>query len=358
MPPQHLAHPTLFVCLCDTSQKQWVDVERLTQAFPDRTIPCFGVHPWFAHLHAIPQHSIGNSPTAAANIVSEPTLSGSEGEMLQIINLPKLAIPKQPFPNSSPNQPALYSEISNDDPATCACGNPPSTTSATPTINSSDTTTCGTAPTTTTTTSSTLSLQAILSIQPSHTWAAHLRQLLLTHPRSAVGECGIDAAAVIIGSGGASTKMSHQLALLSLHFDLAAELQRPLSMHCVRGYGPLLSLLQTRGPTTLPPRIMLHSYGGSTEMVVAFTRLPHVGRRIYFSFSTTINGKGREKLMARIAAVPRDRLLLESDQTSPLLVDAALVEIAQIIAEARQWTVEETQQICGMNFQEFYAGCM
>ncbi len=39
-----------------------------------------------------------------------------------------------------------------------------------------------------------------------------------------------------------------------------------------------------------------------------------IGPRIYFSFSSAINGRTPDKLRARIAAVPDDRLLLESDQ--------------------------------------------
>lgn len=46
---------------------------------------------------------------------------------------------------------------------------------------------------------------------------------------------------------------------------------------------------------------------------MAFTRMPKIGPRFYFSFSSVINAsKGQqEKLIARIRAVPDDRLLLE-----------------------------------------------
>ncbi|MEW5300119.1 MAG: hypothetical protein WDW36_003073 [Sanguina aurantia] len=305
-----------------------------------------------------------------------------EGEMLQIINLPKkgplIATPSDisPSPSFLPPLHPTTSTAATDPSASSSQGEQlrtqnisnfyliPSTQASTPaptppassqsTTDSSDSRAmcaCGACPP--------LSLQTLLSLQPSHTWEAELRALLLAHPNAAVGECGIDAAAVILGSSGASTKMAHQLAILSLHLDIAAELGRPVSMHCVRGYGPLLSLLQSRTPATLPPRIMLHSYGGSKEMVMAFTRLKHVGSRVYFSFSSVVNGGGRggDKLLARIAAVPCDRLLLESDQTSPLVVDKALMEVAEIVAEARGWTVQEAQEICCANFREFYSGC-
>lgn len=55
------------------------------------------------------------------------------------------------------------------------------------------------------------------------------------------------------------------------------------------------------------------SYGGSPEVVKAFTCIPRVGSRFYFSFSSVINAsKGQqEKLIQRMHAVPDDRLLIE-----------------------------------------------
>jgi Tat protein secretion system quality control protein TatD with DNase activity len=59
---------------------------------------------------------------------------------------------------------------------------------------------------------------------------------------------------------------------------------------------------------------MLHSYGGSVEEIPRFCKIPNIGPRFYFSFSHAINHRTPEKLRARVAAVPDDRLLLESDQ--------------------------------------------
>ena len=60
---------------------------------------------------------------------------------------------------------------------------------------------------------------------------------------------------------------------------------------------------------------MLHSYSGSPEDAARFLVLPGgLGRRIYFSFSSAVSAAAAGKLAARVAAVPDDRLLLESDQ--------------------------------------------
>lgn len=97
---------------------------------------------------------------------------------------------------------------------------------------------------------------------------------------------------------------------------LAAEFKRPVSVHCVKGYGHLLSYFTTLAKKTdsCPPKVMLHSYGGSVEEILRFCKIPNIGSRFYFSFSHAINHRTPEKLRARVAAVPDDRLLLESDQ--------------------------------------------
>jgi Tat protein secretion system quality control protein TatD with DNase activity len=100
--------------------------------------------------------------------------------------------------------------------------------------------------------------------------------------------------------------------------SLAGEFQRPVSVHCVRGSGHLLAFFTHLASSTplsaCPPSIMLHSYGGSVEEIPRFCGLKGLGPRFFFSFSAAINQRTPDKLRARIAAVPDDRLLIESDQ--------------------------------------------
>lgn len=157
--------------------------------------------------------------------------------------------------------------------------------------------------------------QGPLDIVPHDAWLTRLRSLLVSHPHALVGEVGVDRAAVIPGSR-ARVRFDHQMALLRQQLAVAAELGRPVSIHCVRGYGHLLQLFAglPRDGGGCPPAVMLHSYGGSPEDVARFCRLPDIGRRFFFSFSSAINGRAPDKMAARIRAVPDDRLLLESDQ--------------------------------------------
>ncbi|KAK3814769.1 MAG: hypothetical protein J3R72DRAFT_529790 [Linnemannia gamsii] len=106
----------------------------------------------------------------------------------------------------------------------------------------------------------------------------------------------------------------------------------------------------------LPPRLCMHSYGGSVDMLKAFTKLDHPPE-IYFSFSILINGRLQErKLKELILAVPEDRLLVESDHHSHNHVDQLLVEMVLKIAEIRKWTVEETVDRTARNWQRFVYG--
>ena len=106
----------------------------------------------------------------------------------------------------------------------------------------------------------------------------------------------------------------------------------------------------------LPPRLCMHSYGGSVDMLKAFTKLDHPPE-IYFSFSILINGRLQErKLKELILAVPEDRLLIESDHHSHNHVDQLLVEMVLKVADIRNWSIEETVERTARNWHRFVYG--
>ncbi|KAG0235670.1 hypothetical protein BGW42_004909 [Actinomortierella wolfii] len=110
-------------------------------------------------------------------------------------------------------------------------------------------------------------------------------------------------------------------------------------------------------PKTLPPRLCMHSYGGSVDMIKAFVKLSPLPK-MYFSFSIAINGRlNPSKFRELILAVPDDRLLIESDYHSPsAVVDATLVEMAERIANIKGWSIEETVERTAKNWHEFVYG--
>ena len=78
------------------------------------------------------------------------------------------------------------------------------------------------------------------------------------------------------------------------------------------------------------------------------------GDRFYFGFSSFANMRANcHKTAAVIAAVPDDRLLLESDLEDPDDVPHALNTMLHTMAEAKGWTVEQTAAITKRNAQRF-----
>lgn len=206
-------------------------------------------------------------------------------------------------------------------------------------------------------------------------WYNNLRQHLLDHPKALVGEVGIDKAAKLLPGGSIAwhgvkptsvqCSVEHQMLIFDIQCKLARELNRGISVHCVQGQGPLFNYLKAQSnqfstrklkllkekPNTL--RMCLHSYGGAPGSIKQFLELK--GFRIYVSFSVGINARmtPAPKLQELIRAVPEDRLLIESDLDSPKALDACMVDIVQIVAEARQWSIAKVVEVTHQNWIRF-----
>ncbi|KAF8937552.1 hypothetical protein EDD21DRAFT_375521 [Dissophora ornata] len=149
-------------------------------------------------------------------------------------------------------------------------------------------------------------------------------------------------------SASADTKDSNGLTISKTHIDVTDTIASTDASTVAPTHPPFESVL--------PPRLCMHSYGGSTDMLRAFTKLDHPPE-IFFSFSILINGRLQErKLKELILAVPEDRLLIESDHHSHTHVDLLLVEMVQKVAEIRQWTMEETVEKTARNWHRFVYG--
>ncbi|XP_076929834.1 uncharacterized protein LOC143594394 [Bidens hawaiensis] len=132
-------------------------------------------------------------------------------------------------------------------------------------------------------------------------WLITLRELLDANPSAAVGEIGLDK-----GSYGEKTDFADQVQTFSVQLQLAKELKRPASVHCVCAFGELIDIMKSVGP--FPEGVILHSYIGSADMVPEFVKLG-----AYFSFSGHLMGMEESKVKKMLKAVPFDRLLLETD---------------------------------------------
>lgn len=130
----------------------------------------------------------------------------------------------------------------------------------------------------------------------------------LDRVRSAVGEIGLDRWKPGLPYDGQEEAFVWQL-------RLAAERNLPVSIHCLQAWGRLHDLLRC---TPRPQRgFLLHSYGGSREMIA-----PLAGLGAYFSFpGYFIHGRKRRQCET-FQSVPLDRLLVETDAPDQLLPES------------------------------------
>lgn len=131
----------------------------------------------------------------------------------------------------------------------------------------------------------------------SQDWQKVLQEYLEEFPAAGVGEIGLDR--WIEGYD-----IEDQIEVFVVQWQLAKELQRPLSVHCLRAWGHLVESLKE-----LPEHpFLLHSYSGSKELIA-----PFAASHAYFSISGYFLDKAKRHKLEVFHAVPEDRLLVETD---------------------------------------------
>lgn len=144
-------------------------------------------------------------------------------------------------------------------------------------------------------------------------WRDALQRHLDAHPQAGLGEIGLDRwildRARLDDSRLAGLRragLDEQLNAFTWQLRLAAERNRPVTIHCLDAWGVLAKTLAT---TPLPARgFLLHAYGGSTELAREFAALG-----AHFSFNGYFLGQRQAAKQAVFKALPLDRLLAETD---------------------------------------------
>jgi TatD DNase family protein len=133
-------------------------------------------------------------------------------------------------------------------------------------------------------------------------WMERLEGLIADEPIACVGECGLDR--WIEGHD-----LDDQRSVLEPQIELATRLNRPLTLHCLRAWGPLLEVLRR---SELPQRgFLVHACSASRETA---HRLLDLGAR--FSYSTYFTHDRKASVRELYAKLPLDRLLVETDAPS------------------------------------------
>ena len=255
--------------------------------------------------------------------------------------------------------------------------------------------------------------------RPLSTLLHQTRNYLQQYPYAIVGEVGLDRAFRIPGyetangyerdpaltPGGREGRrlseyrvdMQHQRRILKAQLDVAAEMQRAVSVHGVGAHGLVFETLKEtwRGherrtlskrerkrkgnidaehglvelseadkqsshsgnPKPFPPRICLHSYSGPADTMRQYLH-PSVPAIIFFSFSHLVNfSTPSSKAVSVIQAVPDDKILAESDlHAAGEKMDGLLEDVIRKICQIKGWTLEDGMKQLHLNWLHFIFG--
>lgn len=130
-------------------------------------------------------------------------------------------------------------------------------------------------------------------------WQEQLECYLEAFPEAGIGEVGLDRWIM-------DYDIEAQRAAFEWQVDLARSKGRPVSVHCLKAWGVLLECIERLDMNDV--RYLLHSYGGSKELVDALAK-----KGAYFSISGYFAQKRKKNLWPALRAIPEDRLLIETD---------------------------------------------
>lgn len=129
-------------------------------------------------------------------------------------------------------------------------------------------------------------------------WLDRLRDRLEKNPSASIGECGLDQWIT-------TPNLKTQKPIFEAQLQLAVEMERPLTIHCLKAWGALFESFANSPP---PSRFLMHSFNGSIETA---QRLIPLGA--YFSFSGYFLHERKAAILDVFKKLPMDRILLESD---------------------------------------------
>ncbi len=173
-------------------------------------------------------------------------------------------------------------------------------------------------------------------------WMNELSKRLADDPSAAVGEIGLDRAVN-------PRNDDKQAAIFIRQLKIAERYQRPVSIHCRKAFGMMLSILRDNGGLKFGGAV--HSYGGPPDLVDELVKLG-----CYISFSGSILIPNNKRAAASLKKVPADKLLMETDSPDMLPRGATgqfnepanllpiLNKVAEILEESPQKIAELTHE--------------
>jgi TatD DNase family protein len=184
-------------------------------------------------------------------------------------------------------------------------------------------------------------------------WLEKLEFWIDQFPQAGIGEIGLDRWIK-------NYDLADQQTVFEQQWLLAVQKNRPISLHCLRAWGPLEQTLKHLPKT----RFLLHSYSGAAELVPLFAK-----SGAYFSISGYfLRSDKADKVDCTLAQIPLARLLLETDAPDmrlPPELDhspdrsynhpANLAVIYQEIAQRKNLPLDEFKTQIAQNFSNFWS---
>ncbi len=172
-------------------------------------------------------------------------------------------------------------------------------------------------------------------------WPAELENRLAADPAAWLGEAGLDGISLSLST------MEAQLEAFRRQMRLAARLGRAVNLHCVKAWDELLGILDAEYLAGGQPRpFILHSFGGPHQFI-----RPLAERGAYFTVGPLFSRRDSPRHRARVALLPAERLLLESDAFVPPGRDAVpdLEHALDWLARARDMDAGALAEQVGAN---------
>lgn len=130
-------------------------------------------------------------------------------------------------------------------------------------------------------------------------WEERLGERLLADARASVGEVGVDGWVELPG-------IEVQIPVFVKQAQLAAELGRAMTVHCLKAWEPLFEAMDRAA--AWPEKFLMHSFGGSAEIAERLLK-----KGAWFSFSGHFLHPRKAKVLEVFRKIPADRILLETD---------------------------------------------
>ncbi|EAU92538.1 TatD DNase family Scn1 [Coprinopsis cinerea okayama7 len=277
IPPEAMDELEITICAMSSMKSDQKKVAELARSYPSKVVPCFGYHPWFSYQIAV-----------------DPALSKEDHYRRLFLGQVKEATEEH-----------------------------------------------------------TQAFERLVNLLPEPTPLSSIldevRAHLIEFPDAMVGEVGLDRVFRVPYDYFAEKReltpfivpLEHQLTILEAQLELAVELGRNVSIHSVKSQLATLELLSKlatkHGNRWYRISIDMHSCGLSPQM---WRDTEKKFTNIFLSLSTVINGR-HSNCRKLLQVCSDDRILSESDFNDVRHVTDQTVEIIQLIAEVKGWSIEQ-----------------